>query len=478
MTTRLKLILPDIAPDRYARTSILNEDLAVIHQNAPGELQPGVQLEPGIYAARTVLTDGTQFQAAFEVNEGDTEIELKLKNITAARDRMSAFSAVIEDQPDLEERVDAAFEDDDIAEMGEKDTGRVYKEYSYRRERAKPALSLALVSATGEVESVGSVSDALSNVLHIEPGPLGRFVRVGSTTGKPDRLIAVPTSPSEGVEVDIGTGDPSTFTVKLGDECADLLLHYLDGGHISQVSEIIADHWPKVEALLTLGDNHLSDFSALVVKHLPQIDSLVGEGSTRLGDLAKALTAFDIPLSIVGGLATTREISKLVISYRPQVEALLALRRASPITATVAAYAVLLVGPPMAKEGKPTHLSELMKLCADFLFGGTEKSSDELCISAEFFARQGKHSQALDLLLELPRRRAPMFTYGLRFALDRLNAYRNAAIAEKLDNKSVDEIDAALTQLAPLACRTDFNRAILTFEAIPEIAEAHVLVFE
>ncbi len=477
MATSLKLVLPDSAPDRYARTSILDQDLAIIHQNAPGILQPGVQLEPGIYAARTVLTDGTQFQAAFEVNEGDTEIEVKLKNITAARARMAALSSVTEDAPPLEEVLEARSDGSNMIVM-DSDNRIVLENYDAGSEPDEIlSMSLSVVAANGQVQDGKPLPDLHSDVVLIEPGEYGRFLQVGSAAGRPDRFIAVPTSASEGAEIHIPSGDPTTFTVKLGDERADLLLHYLEGGHIGQASEIIADHWPTVEALLSLGSRSFSEFSNLVTKHLPQIDALAGEGSTRLGGLAKLLVNSETRQAITGGLRAVGEILWLVFKYQPQVEALVAVRRANPITATVAAYAVLLVGPPMAKDGKPTHVSELMNLCADFLFAGTEKSSDELCICAELFARQGKHEEALNLLLELPKRAAPMFTYGLRFALDRLNAYRNAAVAGKL-NKYVPEIEAALEQLAPLACRADFSRAILTFEAVPEMAEPHVLVVE
>lgn len=340
------------------------------------------------------------------------------------------------------------------------------------------SMSLSVVAANGQVQDDQPLLDPGSDIVLIAPGEYGRFLQLGLAAGQPDRFIAVPTSASEGAEVHVPSGDPTTFTVKLGDERADLLLHYLEGGHIGQASEIIADHWPKVEALLRLGSRSFSEFSDLVTKHLPQIDVLAGEGSTRLGNLAKLLVNSEARQGITGGLRAVGEILWLIFKYQPQVEALVAVRRANPITATVAAYAVLLVGPPMASDGKPTHVSELMNLCADFLFGGTDRSSDELCICAELFARQGKHEEALNLFLELPKRPAPMFTYGLRFALDRLNAYRNAAMTGKLDNKYVADIEGALEQLAPLACRTDFSRAILTFEAVPEMAEPHAMVFE
>ncbi|MCQ9958307.1 hypothetical protein L6B39_14385, partial [Staphylococcus aureus] len=88
---------------------------------------------------------------------------------------------------------------------------------------------------------------------------------------------------------------------------------------------------------------------------------------------------------------------------------------------------------------------------------------DGLCLRAEALARQGDHFHALDLLLDLRSRGLPMFSGGLRFALDRLTSYRTAARVGKLDPAYVVMIDAVLDTLFRTAAGVDFDRPILTF---------------
>ncbi|MGO8023923.1 hypothetical protein [Rhizobium leguminosarum] len=486
MGTKLKLVLPGSAMDRFARTTILDEDLAPIHQNTPGSLQTDIELEPGIYAARTVFTDGTQFQAAFQAKESDEVIEVRLKNISATRSRISVLENINSSSGPLsgfETIPDAAPAPNDSTDAVH-DLGLAANNSSANIDVADPtqaSLSISVVSLgpAGVTESTQPLPEASANVVQIERGEAGRFVKVDSGNEAADVFIAAPTSATEGVEIRFPSGDPTTFEVKLEDEHADLLLHYLENGRIVQISEIVGDYWPKVEALLDLGGERFSEFSSLVSKHLPLIDNLVGTGSTHLGRLAEALSSAGIqPFNAIASISILKEVTQLVLRYRPQVEALLEARRTKPVTATVAAYALLLVGPPLANDGARSHYGDLINLCSRFLFSGADNSPDELCICAELLARQGKHKEALELFLELPHRPPPMFSFGLRFALDRLTAYRNASQSGKLDENYAAMTEAALDDLNPLACQTDFTRPILTFRALAKSADAHVMAFE
>ncbi|OWK22173.1 hypothetical protein AJ88_15665 [Mesorhizobium amorphae CCBAU 01583] len=63
----------------------------------------------------------------------------------------------------------------------------------------------------------------------------------------------------------------------------------------------------------------------------------------------------------------------------------------------------------------------------------------------------------------LPERGLPMFTFGFRFALDRLSGYRNAAAKGLLSQGHLQRIEAVLEPLQRLAVTVDFQRPVLSF---------------
>lgn len=145
-------------------------------------------------------------------------------------------------------------------------------------------------------------------------------------------------------------------------------------------------------------------------------------------------------------------------------------RYAKPVAAAVGAYVILLVGAPKTGEAGHPHPDDCIDRWTNILFQSAPWLVDGLCLRAEALARQGDHFHALDLLLDLRSRGLPMFSGGLRFALDRLTSYRTAARVGKLDPAYVVMIDAVLDTLFRTAAGVDFDRPILTFR--PSLAQA------
>lgn len=405
MGSRLILSLPNDLSGQRVPASILDENLSVIGRTTVGAMTTDIELDPGIYAARAVLPDGSSFEAAFEIpaTAGVTDVMLK----AAARPIATSGEASSRRFEPLTPDIKLNFEshiiqgdssappnrsrlDSDAPAIGGED-------YVVEEEIVSaPSLTLVTLDAFGNVRSEHPLDANSSDVVLIDKQNALRFVRVVQK-GQSDLYIAVPTSTAESAELRFSTGAPASFEVKLEDDHADLLLRYLDAGRLEQLASLVSDYWPKAESLLEL-------------KH------------------------------------------------------------AKPIAATVGAYVILLVGPPNAEEPDYMLPGNWLDQWTDNLFKDFPWVVDGLCIRAELLARQGKHTEALSLLLDLPARGLPMFSGGLRFALDRLTGYRHAAIAGKLERRHVEAIDAVLASIRRTAAGADFRRSVLAFKPISKSA--------
>lgn len=163
------------------------------------------------------------------------------------------------------------------------------------------------------------------------------------------------------------------------------------------------------------------------------------------------------------GSRRVEQLSQLVEGYWDRSRQLLRGKYDHPIAATVGAYVMVLVGSPQS-EVDCLFPGNWLDRWTRNLFTDFPWLSDGLCIRAEILARRGEHEEAVRLLCLLRERGLPMFTFGFRFAIDRLSGYRTAADTGRLlDNSHKPRIEAVLEPLLKLATMVDFQRPVLSF---------------
>jgi hypothetical protein len=90
--------------------------------------------------------------------------------------------------------------------------------------------------------------------------------------------------------------------------------------------------------------------------------------------------------------------------------------------------------------------------------------SDGHVISAEFWARNGKHKLALSNLLQIRDGRLPLFTEGFSMAVSRLRQYAGQRFEEaEIDDKEAAQAQELLNHLSPWAAVVDLSAITLTF---------------
>ncbi|MER8583171.1 hypothetical protein NKG95_31530 [Mesorhizobium sp. M1423] len=376
MSGKLTLSVPASLGISDARVSILDQDLAIVGETTLSQPAGGIDLAPGVYAARALLPDGTFLETVFQMPASGENAEVVLSQarvgslrVTEADDSVSARA------------VSSRFKADAnvLGSMGLESV----------MESAPGELSLISIDFDGQTlaERQKLVPD-LSGWVTI-PGSLGPgFVRVNDDDARYS-YVAAPVSASEMAQISFSSAAPGNFAVKLQDPDADLFIRYLEGRQLEQLS-LISDYWRRARDLLS--DKH--EF---------------------------------------------------------------------PIAATVGAYIMMLVGPPDGRESESTSGGNWLDRWTETLCRDTPWLADGLCIRAEVLARRGDHRGALDLLYELPLRGLPMFTPGLRFALDRLSGYRNAAAGRHFDRAESEKIGAVLDRLYRTASNANFDRPVLNF---------------
>lgn len=163
---------------------------------------------------------------------------------------------------------------------------------------------------------------------------------------------------------------------------------------------------------------------------------------------------------LVGG--QVQQLSKTLEAMETGADRLLDDELERPIAAAVAAYAKICVGAPF-DDGSAEQFSRMTHNLAE----GFPWLADGLCIHGEVLSRLGAHSEALRTFLRLPDRPLPVFSLGLRFALDRLQAclYTVAASEMKAD---LPVIERALAVLWDDAAHVDFRQPNLTFTTGPD----------
>jgi hypothetical protein len=170
---------------------------------------------------------------------------------------------------------------------------------------------------------------------------------------------------------------------------------------------------------------------------------------------------------VLGYLANQRvaELVQLAASDGPLWQAMFNSDEDRPIAGTLGAYAMLIAGPASAERGSshPWDWSDFLSW-SEALVDNRRAPPDSLAIRGELLARQGLHDQALLAFAQMFGRGRPVFSIGLRLALDRLVAY---AATSKVSTAEVD-IDGMLRELGDLAAFVDFEQPVLNFTTGPD----------
>jgi hypothetical protein len=148
-----------------------------------------------------------------------------------------------------------------------------------------------------------------------------------------------------------------------------------------------------------------------------------------------------------------RQAAETLESPSLNAEELLRGKMADPIAAAVGAYALL----------RFADLERLHDWTAN-LYDLFPEIPDAAAIRGEHLAREGNHSEALEVFLTLEQRGLPSFTDGLSFALERLRLYLESDEFPADARKRCEGVLELLRRVAPIV---DFGKPVLTFTADP-----------
>lgn len=135
-------------------------------------------------------------------------------------------------------------------------------------------------------------------------------------------------------------------------------------------------------------------------------------------------------------------------------EVLLRQKMRDPLAAAVGAYGIL-------RFGRLEQLHDWTRnLWNWFLW-----LPDGAAVWGEHLARRGRHREALDVFLGLPRRGLPLFSEGLSYAVERLRVYESLG-AKEFGAAKAKRAGAALELLRRFVPYADFGRPVLTYTGL------------
>ena len=135
---------------------------------------------------------------------------------------------------------------------------------------------------------------------------------------------------------------------------------------------------------------------------------------------------------------------------------------ARPIAGTIGAYALLHVGDlGSGDKGRSWDWSGHLAW-GEMLARSSDAPSDGLAIFGELLARQGRHSDALRELSGMRERGLPIFSIGLRLAIERLRGYQGLVAKGSLPFDG-DELQQLIMRLGGVAAFADFSQPVLAF---------------
>lgn len=420
--------------DRGAPIVIRNAKLAVVKRTT---LDASIDLPPGWYAAQSVLPDGQELEAVFELQATGNVDPVELNTIDVSEDAdpfpAPGFTDLSdEDGPGLaieaapgdfgdpagggfgEDAAVAAGPDFDFDVFGAAASPNWFDFKSgLGTRRLGPAFSTGFAKADtlrpseagtrwqlvrfdwDSDESTLLEEGAEESSLKIEALPAderkNRCLRI-ERPGIADVNFSLPVSFSEGATYSFA-GPVEDWGFELEDPDADLLFGYLGGRRVSQLAQLVERQGPTWQRLFNADD----------------------------------------------------------------------LR---PVAGVVGAYALLLVGDTGGERAHAnidwsTHIH-----LAEQLARSPQAPSDAQAIFGEFLARLGRHDEAVQEFGSFLSRGLPICSIGLRIVVDRLLGYRNLVDKKGLSTQGID-LDLAIRTVGKLADYVDFDQPGLSFTTTP-----------
>jgi hypothetical protein len=215
--------------------------------------------------------------------------------------------------------------------------------------------------------------------------------------------------------------------------------------------QLAAREQPVWNYAVPLGENETCDI------HLVRVPSTSPHAGSRESPATELAIDIVLPnrnadlLLRYAGNNLMQEIAQSANSLGVLTQDLLAGKFEHPLGAAVGAYSLL----------RFNQLDRLQDWTKN-LYRYIPWLPDGVVILAEHLARVGEHQEALDTLMELPKRGLPFFTSGMTYAVNRLRHYRPFLENKKLtgDLSAVESLYAALERYAGYV---DVTRPILTF---------------
>jgi hypothetical protein len=393
----------DVAATPDLAVEVYDADLTLA---ARGTLGSGVELEPDRdYMISATLPNGTRISKYAKLGPSETNVELKVSGVRQTAPPAAEMQA---DEPRASTRLE-----------------------SFGRSLASAIIPRALRAMRGPASPVSERS-----------GPTWRAL------GFHGNLLAEGPSPFELEPITARSVLPGTF----GKHAEVLSAWRVTFRRQPTFVQLAAPGQPTWNYAVPLGENGTCDIHLVRV---PSTSPSAGaQPATELSiDIALPNRNADLLLRYAGN-NLMREIAQSADSLGVLAQDLLSGKFEHPIGAAVGAYALL----------RGNQLERLhdwtTNLCRNLSW-----LPDGVVILAEHLARVGKHQEALDTLMELPKRGLPFFTSGFTYAVNRLRHYR--PVLESKENPeltgdlaAVEKLYAALERYAGYV---DVTRPILTF---------------
>lgn len=170
----------------------------------------------------------------------------------------------------------------------------------------------------------------------------------------------------------------------------------------------------------------------------PAIDGTVDATAHLRHQIADAMLQYS-------GNALLAEAQTVSDGQAMRAEELLRGKTADPLAAAAGAYVLLRLG----------ELSRLHDWTLN-LYNWFPWLPDGAAIHGEYLAREGRHEEAVDCMLQLASRGLPMFSDGLAYAARRLQAYTATGTGPL-------QASLLLEELVPFSLAADFRRAFTTY---------------
>ena len=399
---------PDLAVEVY------DADLTLA---ARGTLGSGVELETDRdYVISATLPDGSRVSKHAKLGPSDTNVELKVSGSPPAAPPPAAPPPAA--PPAAEMQAD------------------------------EPPASSRLESF-----SVGSLARAvIPRALRAMRGPASptseRSSRTPRVLGFRGNLLAEGPNPFELEPVEARSVLPGTFG-----KHAEVLSTWRVGFYRQPTFiQLAAPGQPTWNYAVPIGENETCNIHLVRV---PSTRPSAGaQAATELAiDIALPNRNADLLLRYAGN-NLMQEIAQSTDSLGVLAQDLLSGKFEHPIGATVGAYALLRFNQLERLHDWTTNLYRYLSWLPD-----------GVVILAEHLARVGKHQEALDTLMDLPKRGLPFFTSGFTYAVNRLRHYR--PVLESKESKeltgdlpAVEKLYAALERYAGYL---DVTRPLTTF---------------